>query len=214
MAYIIQIQSCFIYGQRIPLWVLRFLRRERFIQFHDPGGIRDGADGREFNFISQRHRTENVEGRVIAMNMDYELPKHNASDKEIRDIFRFAKVIAVVGLSRHHEAPSYKVASYLQEHGFRIIPVHPKAKEILNETVYSRLEDAPEKIDVVNVFRKAEDVPTIVESAIAIEAQVIWLQERIVHNIAAARARKAGLTVVMDKCMMKEHKKYEIDISL
>ena len=148
------------------------------------------------------------------MDTDYELPKHNASDEDIQQIFRSAKVIVIVGLSRNHEADSYRVASYLQEHGFRIIPVHPKVKEILSEKCYDRLEDVHEKIDVVNVFRKPEEVPGIIESAIAIGAKVVWTQEKIVHNVAALRAVEAGLQTVMDKCIMKEHKKYEIDISL
>jgi len=148
------------------------------------------------------------------MDADYELPKHNASDEEIQRIFQTAKVIAVVGLSRQHDKDSYQVASYLQEHGFRIVPVNPKTHEILNEKSYARLEDIPEKVDVVNIFRKAEDVAEIVESAIAVEAKVVWTQVGIVDNIAADRAREAGLQVVMDKCMMTEHRKYEIDTSL
>ena len=148
------------------------------------------------------------------MDENYELPKHNASDEVLRKIFQSAHVIAVVGLSTHHDRPSYQVASYLKERGYWIIPVNPKAQEILNETSYPRLEDVPEKIDVVNIFRKSEDVGEIVESAIAVGAKVIWMQEHIVHNVAADRALEHGLEVVMDKCMMKEHRKYEVDTSL
>lgn len=148
------------------------------------------------------------------MEADYDLPKHNASEKDIRRILRSMKMVAVVGLSRHHEKDSYRVASYLQERGYRIIPVNPNAREILNEKCYSRLEDIPERVDIVNIFRKAEDVGEVVESAIAIGAKVIWTQERIVHNVAADRALESGLEVVMDKCLMNEHVKYKIDTSL
>ncbi|MCK5179934.1 MAG: CoA-binding protein [Candidatus Omnitrophica bacterium] len=148
------------------------------------------------------------------MDKNYDVPEYNATDEDIRRIFQSSKVIAVVGLSRHHEADSYRVASYLQEHGFRIIPVRLKAKEILNEKSYASLEEVPEKIDVVNIFRKPEDVGEVVDSAIAIGAKTVWMQEGIVHNVAAAKAHEAGLTVVMDRCLMKEYKKYGIDTSL
>lgn len=148
------------------------------------------------------------------MAINFELPAYQADDKEIRKIMQEMQVIAVVGISRSHEAPSYRVASYLQEHGFRIIPVRPKTEELLNEKCYATLEEVPERIDVVNIFRKPEDVLPIVDSAIAVGAKVVWMQERIVNNVAATRAHEAGLTIVMDKCIMKEHKKYEIDISL
>ncbi len=148
------------------------------------------------------------------MDADYELPKHNVSDEDLQHILQTARVIAVVGLSRNHEADSYQVASYLQEHGYRIIPVHPRVKEILNEKCYDRLEDIPEKVDVVNVFRRSEEVAGIIESSIAIGAKTVWTQKRIVDNVAAIRAIEAGLQTVMNKCVMKEHKRYEIDISL
>lgn len=148
------------------------------------------------------------------MDIEYEEPKYNPNEEEIQQILQTARVIAVVGLSRSLEADSYCVAAYLQEHAYRIIPVRPKAKEILNEKVYERLEDVPQKIDIVNVFRRPEEVPAIVESAITVGAKVVWTQERIVHNPAAIRAKEAGLLAVMDKCIMKEHKRYEIDKSI
>lgn len=148
------------------------------------------------------------------MDWNYDVSEYNASDEDIRNIFQSAKVIAVVGLSRHHEADSYRVAAYLQDHGFRIIPVKPRAGAILHERAYASLEQVPEKIDIVDIFRKADEVPGIVDSAITVGAQVVWTQERIVHNAAAEKAHEAGLVVVMDKCIMKEHRKYEIDTSL
>ena len=148
------------------------------------------------------------------MDEKYGLPVFNATDEDIQHIFQSTKVIAVVGLSRHHEAASYQVASYLQERGFRVIPVRPKSDEILDEKVYASLEEIPGEIDIVNIFRKPEDVGEVVDSAIAVRAKVVWMQERIVDNIAAAKAHEAGLAVVMDKCIMKEYKKYKIDTSL
>ena len=148
------------------------------------------------------------------MDENYELSKYNVSKEDIHEIFQKVKVIAVVGLSRNHEADSHMVAFYLQDHGYRVIPVYPKVKEILNEKCYDRLEDIPEKVHIVNVFRRSEEVPAIVESAITIGAKIVWTQEGIVHKEAAIRANEAGLKTVMGKCIMKEHKRYEIDISI
>jgi predicted CoA-binding protein len=148
------------------------------------------------------------------MDKNYNMPEYNANDEDMWRMFQTVKTIAVVGLSRSQKADSYRVATYLREHGYRIIPVKPKAKEILNEKVYATLEEIPEKIDVVNVFRPSKDIPGIVTAAIAIGAKVIWTQERIVHRLAATRAHEAGLQVVMNKCIMKEHKRYMIDMSL
>lgn len=144
------------------------------------------------------------------MDRNYDISEYDASDEDIRAIFRSVKIIAIVGLSRSEGAVSYKVASYLQDHGYRIIPVRPKAKEILGEKVYATLEDVPEKVDVINIFRKAEEVPDIVHSAVAVGAKVIWMQKGIINNLAAAMAHEAGLQVILNKCIMKEHKKFEI----
>jgi len=114
-------------------------------------------------------------------------------------------VIAVVGLSSKPHRPSFGVARYLQSVGYRIVPVNPNEKEVLGEKSYARLEDIPVHVDIVDVFRRSEFVPPIVESAIAIGASVVWLQEGVVHEEAAARARAAGLEVVMDRCTLKEH---------
>jgi predicted CoA-binding protein len=129
-------------------------------------------------------------------------------DEVILHILRSAKVIAVVGLSPSPHRPSYAVASYLQEHGYRIIPVNPHVAEVLGERSYSDLREVPEPVDVVNIFRRPEFVPPIVESAIAIGAKAVWMQLGIVHEEAAARARAAGLLVVMDRCIKVEHQKF------
>lgn len=123
----------------------------------------------------------------------------------LRDLLSRSKVIAVVGLSSKPHRPSYGVARYLQSAGYRIIPVNPNEKEVLGERCFPRLEEVPVRVDIVDIFRRAEYVPPIVESAIAIGAAAVWMQEGIVHEEAAARARQAGLEVVMDRCLLKEH---------
>lgn len=123
----------------------------------------------------------------------------------IDTLLRTAKTIAVVGLSPKAHRPSHGVASYLQLVGYRIIPVNPRESEVLGERAYARLEDVLEKIDVVEVFRRSEYLPEIVESAIRVGAKAVWMQEGVVHPAAAERARQAGLAVVMDRCMLKEH---------
>jgi uncharacterized protein len=126
----------------------------------------------------------------------------------IAELLRDSKVIAVVGLSNRRFRPSYGVSQYMQSVGYRIIPVNPNATEVLGEKAYARLEDVAEPVDIVNVFRRAEYVPDIVDSAIRIGAKAIWLQEDVVHEEAAQRAREAGLVVVMDRCILKEHRRY------
>jgi len=123
----------------------------------------------------------------------------------IRDLLLTMRTIAVVGLSDKPDRDSYRVAAYLQEHGYRIIPVNPAVAEVLDEKSYARLLEIPEKVDLVDVFRRSEAVPEIVDDAIAIGAQAVWLQEGVVHESAAAKARAAGLAVVMDRCILKEH---------
>jgi hypothetical protein len=126
----------------------------------------------------------------------------------IAELLRDSRVIAVVGLSNRRFRPSYGVSQYMQSVGYHIIPVNPNATEVLGEKAYARLEDVPERVDIVNVFRRPEYVPDIVESAIRVGAKAIWLQEDVVHEEAAQRARDAGLTVVMDRCILKEHRRY------
>jgi predicted CoA-binding protein len=136
------------------------------------------------------------------------------SQNEIKKILTKCKTIAVVGLSREPDKDSYRVSAYLKKHGFRIVPVNPFADEILGEKSYKSLLDIPVEIqktvDVVDVFRPAKDVPAIMEQAVKLKAMhgrpcVVWMQLGIVNEQAAETAKKAGFTVVMDKCMMVEH---------
>jgi predicted CoA-binding protein len=131
-----------------------------------------------------------------------------AEEDRIREVLRTAHTIAVVGLSDKPDRDSYHVAGYLQRHGYRILPVNPSVQEVLGEKSYPTLHDVPEPVDLVDVFRRAEFVPEIVEAAIAVGAKAVWLQEGIVHAEAAERARAAGLVVVMDRCILKEHHKH------
>jgi predicted CoA-binding protein len=123
----------------------------------------------------------------------------------LRRILRESRTIAVVGLSADWYRPSYFAAKYMQEHGYRVIPVNPKYPEILGEKCYRSLRDVPEKIDIVDVFRKTEDVTPIAEDAIAIGAKVLWQQLGVKNEVAAAKARAAGLETVMDRCVKIEH---------
>lgn len=123
----------------------------------------------------------------------------------LRRILKENKTIAVVGLSANWNRPSYFAAKYLQGYGYRVIPVNPRYEEVLGERCYPSLTDIEEPVDVVDVFRRAKDVPPIVEDAIKIGAKVLWLQLGIIHEEAAQRARDAGLDVVMNRCMKIEH---------
>src|SRR5271166_2463596 len=125
----------------------------------------------------------------------------------IHDLLQKSRVIAVVGLSHKEFRPSYGVAEYMQREGYRIIPVNPNETEVLGEKAYARLEEVPEHIDIVDIFRRSEYVPEIVESAIRIGAKSVWMQEGVMDPAAADRARAAGLEVVMDRCILKEHRK-------
>lgn len=135
-----------------------------------------------------------------------EFPSENATTAEVADILRESRTIAVVGLSDKPERPSHGVAAYLQRQGYRIIPVNPKLTGALGKPAYHSLSAVPEPVDIVDIFRASEAVPGIVEEAIAAGAKVVWMQEGIVHNAAAERARAAGLRVVMNKCLSKEHR--------
>jgi len=128
-------------------------------------------------------------------------------EKKIAELLRAARTIAVVGLSNRRMRASYSVSEYMQRAGYRIIPVNPNETEVLGERAYPSLEAVPERIDIVDVFRRSEFVPEIVEAAIRIGAGAIWMQEGVVHETAADRARTAGLAVVMDRCILKEHRK-------
>ena len=130
-------------------------------------------------------------------------------DEEIKDTLRNAKTVAVVGISPKEDRPSYIVALYLKSKGYRIIPVRPDGEEILGEKVYHGLLEIPEEIgvEVVDIFRRSEDVPPIVEEAIQRGAKVVWMQEGVIHKEAGEKAERAGLKVVMDRCMKKEHQR-------
>ena len=127
------------------------------------------------------------------------------SDDPVLEILKTSKTIAVVGLSSRRMRPSYGVAEYMQSSGYKIIPVNPNETEVLGEKSYAQLEDVPERIDIVDIFRRSEYVPAIVESAIRIGARAVWMQEGVFHSAAAARAREAGLFVIEDSCILKEH---------
>jgi hypothetical protein len=137
------------------------------------------------------------------------MPVSNATSGELRRILRTYKTVAVVGLSDRPDRDSHRVAAYLQQHGYRIVPVNPNVATVLGEPAYPGLRAVPVPVEVVDIFRKPDAVPEIVEDAIAMGARVIWMQEGIAHNAAADRARAAGLEVVMNKCMLKEHRKLE-----
>jgi len=130
-----------------------------------------------------------------------------ASADTILEILKSYKTIALVGLSSKETRPSYGVAKYIQSAGYRIIPVNPNEREVLGEKSYARLEDVREKIDIVDIFRKAEEVPPVVDSAIRVGAKVVWMQLGIENAKAAEKARAAGLIVVEDACIYVEHKK-------
>ena len=126
----------------------------------------------------------------------------------IQRVLHSATTIAIVGLSKNELRASYFVGYYLKRHGYRVIPVNPRETEILGEKCYASLREIPEKIDVVDVFRKPEDVPPIAEEAIAIGAKVLWMQIGVINEAAARRARAAGLDVVMNRCMKIEHARF------
>lgn len=128
------------------------------------------------------------------------------TQEDLRKILTSTKTIAVVGLSNKPDRPSYEVAGYLKDVGYRIIPVNPTIKEALGERAYSSLRDVPGKVDVVQIFRRPEEVPAVVEDAIAIGAKVVWMQPGAENKDAAARAEAAGLKVVVGACMMVTHR--------
>jgi predicted CoA-binding protein len=124
----------------------------------------------------------------------------------IGELLKHARNIAVVGLSNSPLRPSHGVAAYLQSQGYHIIPVNPTITDVLGETAYPSLLDVVEKIDVVNIFRRPEFVPAVVDQAIQVGVPAIWMQEGVIHEPAAEKARRAGIFVVMDHCILKEHR--------
>lgn len=125
----------------------------------------------------------------------------------IKKVLTQSKTVAIVGLSAKPEQDSYKVAAYLADHGYEVLPVNPGASEIMGRKSYASVRDLPVPPDVVDIFRRAEFAPEIVEDAIAIGAKAVWMQLGVVHASAATRAREAGLMVVMDRCMKREHQR-------
>jgi predicted CoA-binding protein len=132
-------------------------------------------------------------------------PELQASEAEITEILNTYRVVAVVGLSNDPDRPSYRVAQYLQEHGFRIVPVNPGCREILGERCYAGLQDIPFPVEIVDIFRKVDAIPAIVEAAIAVGAKVVWMQQGLEEPVSARKAGQAGLRVVMDRCLKIEH---------
>jgi hypothetical protein len=130
----------------------------------------------------------------------------------IFEILKSYKTIGVVGLSSNPERPSYGVTEYMQRAGYRIIPINPNETEVLGEKSYARLDDVPERIEIVNVFRRAADVPPVVESAIRMGAKVVWTQLGIENPKAAEQGRAAGLVVVEDACILVEHRRWVRDL--
>ena len=125
---------------------------------------------------------------------------------EITELLNRAKTIAVVGLSDSPLRPSYGVSAYMQSHGYRIIPVNPNIAECLGQKAYRSLLEIPEKVDIVNIFRRSEFVEEVVDEAIQLKVPTIWMQEDVINEKAAEKARKAGIFVVMDRCILKEHR--------
>lgn len=134
-----------------------------------------------------------------------QIPETAVTEKEVDDVLQKARTVAVVGISHKDHRDSYKVAKFLKEHGYRMIPVNPKYTEVLGEPCYPDLKSVPEHIDVVDIFRNVDAIPAIVDEAIDVKASAVWMQLGLVHNESAAKARCAGLAVVMNKCMKIEH---------
>ncbi|MBP8645206.1 MAG: CoA-binding protein [Syntrophobacteraceae bacterium] len=133
------------------------------------------------------------------------LPDQPVTDEAVREILQGARTVAVVGISHKEERDSHRVAKYLKEHGYRVIPVNPRYKEVLGEKCYPDLLSVPEHIDVVDIFRNVDAIPAIVDEAIRVKAGHVWMQLGLAHDEAAEKARCAGMGVVMNKCMKIEH---------
>ncbi len=140
--------------------------------------------------------------------VECQLPEFNPEDEEIRGILENNRTIAVVGLSTNPDKDSHRVARYLKEQGYQIVPVNPKNEEILGEKCYASLKEIPFSVDIVDIFRKIEAIPAVVDEAIATGAKVVWMQLGLAENQSAHKARSAGLQVVMNKCIKIEHSRY------
>lgn len=130
----------------------------------------------------------------------------NPPDEQIKEILQKYNNVAVVGLSSNQTRPSYAVAEYLQRKGFKIIPVNPNETEILGEKAYPNLDSVPERVQVVDIFRRSEHVPPIVDEAIKIGAKVVWMQVGVVNHAAAIKASQSGLAVIVDRCIYRDHR--------
>jgi uncharacterized protein len=139
------------------------------------------------------------------MDQECELPQHNATTDEVRQILKAARRIAVVGHSADPARDSYRVGRYLAAHGYEVFAVNPAAKSTPELRFYPDLASVPGPIDVVDIFRRPEFIPAIVDEAIRLKAKVVWMQLGLAHNASADKARAAGLTVVMNRCMMRDH---------
>ena len=133
----------------------------------------------------------------------------DTGDEAIHDLLATSKVIAVVGLSSKRFRPSFSVSQYMQSAGYKILPVNPNETKVLGEKVFATLDEIPKesRVDIVDIFRRSEEVPEVVEAAIRVGARAVWMQEGVVHEAAAERARAAGLIVVMDRCILKDHQR-------
>jgi uncharacterized protein len=129
-----------------------------------------------------------------------------SSADPVTELLKAARTIAVAGLSDKPLRPSYEVTAYMQSRGYRVIPVNPQIQSCLGEKAYASLFDVPDKIDIVNIFRRPEFVEKIVDQAIELKIPAIWMQEEVIHEKAAEKARRAGIFVVMDRCILKEHR--------
>jgi len=141
------------------------------------------------------------------MTVECELPQQNATSEEIKDILTESKTIAIVGLSQNPDRDSHKVAQYLLKNGYKIVPVNPAYDEVLGEKSYPSVKDVPFAIDIVDIFRKPDVIPGLVDEAIEKKAKTVWMQLGLSHNQAAKKATEAGLKVVQNKCMKIEHYK-------
>lgn len=132
-----------------------------------------------------------------------------ADDGAIRELLATSKVIAVVGLSSKRYRPSYDVSQYMKNAGYRILPVNPNESEVMGEKAFASLDEIPKniRVDIVDIFRRSEEVPEVVEGAIRIGARAVWMQEGVVHEAAASRAMAAGLLVIMDRCILIDHRR-------
>ncbi len=154
------------------------------------------------------HSVPRVPGGITVWRRERRLAQRGGPGGDlITGILEKCKTLAVVGLSSRPSRPSCGVAAYMQRHGYRIIPVNPNESSVLGERCYPTLESIPEPFEMVVIFRQPQHVPAVVENAIACGARIIWMQEGITHEKAAERARSAGLEVVQDRCILKEHAK-------